>query len=399
MRTNYHLKCINCGEAFQVEPIYKCKNCSGILIVNYSFTDNFSEKGASSLKKRFIYHDQTTDQVMNEGNTELIILNNLASSLNVKNLYGKCEYQNPTGSFKDRPVSAGIHKAKQFGYNKIIVASSGNGAASVSAASAKHNLESFILVPESTPVEKIKQTQFYGSRVIKVAGPYSQSFKLAKEISNSEDVYNLTTTFINPFTLEGNKNVAYELHDQIEKWPDYIIVPIGAGPLLVGIFKGFKEMNKLYRLNRSLPKMVGVQAKGCSPISQAYENGEKLVKSEDSPKTIAGGIGDGLVGYSEDGTFTLDIIRDSDGLCLSVSDEEILTAQRDLARKEGIFVEPSAAASVAAIQALSKVRNINDKSVLLMLTGHGLKDMNSISSGCDLVPTINPILEELRKLI
>src|SRR5690606_37908674 len=141
----------------------------------------------------------------------------------------------------------------------------------------------------------------------------------------------------------------------------------------VGIYKGFKEINKIFKLGRKIPRMIGVQASGCSPISKAYQKGASHVFPEKNPKTIAGGIGDGLNGYSEDGTYTVSVIRESNGVCIDVSDEEIITAQNMLAEYEGLFVEPSAAAALAAVRNSTIKEIISDQSILLILTGHGLK--------------------------
>ncbi|MFA1820818.1 threonine synthase [Virgibacillus oceani] len=350
------------------------------------------------MKQAYIFHDEKTENLLGEGNTPLLHLEKTSARLKDNNVFGKCEFMNPTGSFKDRPVAAGIKKALEFGYKKVIVASSGNGAASVAAYSAKFGLSSTILVPENTPDEKVKQSQFYGANIIKVKGPYSNSFKLALNYSKEGDVYNLTTTFINPYTWEGDKGVAYEIGQQLEKWPDYVVVPIGAGPLLVGVYKGFKELKKVYGKTDPIPKMVGIQAEGCSPIATAFEHNEEYVISEHAPRTIAGGIGDGLRGYAKDGTFTLNIIRKSNGSCLSVTDEEILEAQEHIAKDEGIFVEPSGAASLAGFEKFLKLENIRNASVTLLLTGHGLKDMNNVK-GSSSIPIIKPTMEELNRLI
>nr|WP_309100005.1 threonine synthase [Fredinandcohnia onubensis] len=401
MGTGYYLKCVSCESVFDAKPVYKCPNCKGILRVEYNFNDfNFvTNSSANKLKQSLIFHDEKTSSLLGEGDTPTLELLKTANMLGLRKLFGKCEFSNPSGSFKDRPVAAGMKKAVEFGYNKVVVASSGNGAASVAAYSARLNLEAIILVPESTPAEKVRQSQFFGSKVIKVKGPYSNSYDLALKMSELGELYNLTTTFINPYTLEGDKGVAFEVHNQIKEWPDYIVVPIGAGPLLVGIYKGFQEMNEIFNLGRKLPKMIGVQASGCSPISKAYKENAEKVYAEINPQTVAGGIGDGLNGYSEDGTYTLDIIRESSGICVDVSDEEILQAQKELAMNEGLFVEPSSAAALAAVKQINISENLVNKSVLLLLTGNGLKDMKSISANDNYIPCIGPDVDELKKLL
>jgi threonine synthase len=395
MSLNYFLNCIECNREFNARPIYNCPVCNGILEVWY----NYQEKSIKSgLKQEYIFHDEKTESLLGEGNTPLLQLGKTSARLGENNILGKCEFMNPTGSFKDRPVAAGIKKALDFGYKKVIVASSGNGAAAVAAYSAKFDLSSTILVPENTPDEKVKQSQFYGANIIKIKGPYSNSFELAQNYSEEGDVYNLTTTFINPYTLEGDKGVAYEIDQQSDKWPDYVIVPIGAGPLLVGVYKGFEELKRIHGKTDPIPKMVGIQAEGCSPIARAFERNEKHVISEPDPKTIAGGIGDGLRGYAKDGTFTLNTIRKSNGSCLSITDEEIMKAQENIAKDEGIFVEPSGAASLAGFEKFLKLENVKNASVILLLTGHGLKDMNNVKESFS-IPIIEPTMEELNRLI
>lgn len=403
IETAYNLQCVSCENTFEATSIYKCPLCKGILRVEYS-TGTLYEIGktdSNTLKQRLIFHDGKTSNLLGEGDTPLIQLPRSAENFNLKKLYGKCEFSNPSSSFKDRPVAAGIKKAIDFGYTKVVTASSGNGAAAVAAYSARFNLESIILVPENIPNEKVKQAQFFGSKVIKVKGPYSNSYDLASQMSDLGELCNLTTTFINPYTLEGDKGVAFELQDQLDSWPDYIVVPIGAGPLLVGIVKGYQEMNQIFKLGREMPRMIGVQATGCSPISQAFKSENIQVFPEMEPKTIAGGIGDGLNGYTEDGTYTLEVIRSTNGICLDVSDHEILDSQKELAINEGVFVEPSSAAAYAAIKKLHFNGNqeLIDKTVVLLLTGHGLKDLKNMLTVEEEIPCIPPDIEELRRVL
>lgn len=396
MTTTYYLKCVHCKKEWEAAPIYKCPSCKGILEVTYRYDRVNLTDHSDELKKMLIYHDGKTSHVLGEGDTATIELTVTSTRLRIDKLFAKCEFCNPTGSFKDRPVSAGMKKAKEFGYKKVVVASSGNGAAAVAAYAARMKMDSLILVPEFTPLEKVKQAQCYGSNVIKVKGPYSRSFDLAVKLTETGDYYNVTTTFFNPYTVEGDKAIAYEIHEQMETWPDYVVVPIGAGPLLVGIYRGFKELNTLFQLNRKLPKMIGVQASGCAPITKAFNENEARVQPELNPQTIASGIADGLDGYPEDGTYTLQVIRDSNGCSVAVDDEEIVFAQKELAETEGLFVEPSAAATLVAIKKLRQTLSFENQSVLLILTGHGLKDMKNIATSDD-IPCIEPDVDELMK--
>jgi threonine synthase len=373
------LICTVCRKNYPVEPLYECKSCGGILEVEYDY-DQIHNKwmvGGENLDD-LLPIPSSKRITIGEGNTPLIKSERLAKRLGILNLYLKCEFSNPSGAFKDRPVSMGVSMARRFGYDRIIVASSGNGAAATAAFAARAGLEAVILVPENTPQEKVKQSLAYGAKVVRVEGPYSNSFALAKEIGEKFDMFNVTSTFINPYTVEGDKTVAFEMYRQLDVVPNIIYVPIGAGPLLVGIFKGYEELEKLHKVNK-LPRMAGIQAEGCSPIARAYLNGQDGVISDPNPNTIAGGICDGLYGYAKDGTYTLEVIKRSGGFANYVTDEEIQEAQSWLAKDEGLFVEPSSAVSIAELKKSLTSGNIQPTSVVVaILTGHGLKDMKQV---------------------
>ncbi|MGG1662531.1 threonine synthase [Brevibacillus sp. NRS-1366] len=382
------LRCVFCQTLYPLAPLYECEACQGILEVTYA-QENIEEPRAwlPIAGENRIY--------LGEGDTKLLSAERLAKRLGVKSLQLKCEFMNPTGSFKDRPVSIGISKAIEFGYQKVIAASSGNGAASVAAYAARAGLEAIILVPDSTPLEKVKQTLAYGAKVIRVTGPYSNCFSLAKQLGESQNIFNLTTTLLNPYTVEGNKVVAYELYEQMSGTiPDVIYVPIGAGPLLIGIYKGYVEKSQ-YHVSTKMPRMAGIQAEGNNPIATAFVQGEPVVQAEPDPRTIAGGIADGLVGYEKDGTYTLQIVKQSNGFVTDVPDSLILQAQMLLAGEEGVFVEPSAAAGIAGLmKSLEENRITENDSVVVVLTGHGLKDMGNVRVASD-VPTIDHCMEQL----
>ena len=373
------LRCVFCGQEYPLLPRYACNKCQGILEVYYDYTKATNEQVRKSNPLNLLPVKPEKYIDMGQGNTPLVEEKKIATELGIEKLWLKCEFSNPTGSFKDRPVAVGISKAIEFCQRKVIVASSGNAAAAVGAYAARAGLQSIILVPESTPDEKVMQSLFYGARVVRVEGPYSNCFDLAKKLGERLNIFNLTTTFINPYTVEGNKSVAYELFAQMNSnVPDIIYVPIGAGPLLVGIYKGFCEYHHL-GISRKRPRMAGIQAEGCSPIAQAFLAGETEVHGQQNPSTIAGGICDGLDGYAQDGSYTLDIIKRSGGFSLAVSDGEIREAQTLLAQKAGIFVEPSAAAAFAGLtKSLRENRIDQDARVVVILTGHGLKDVGRI---------------------
>ncbi|MFM1652188.1 threonine synthase [Brevibacillus sp. B_LB10_24] len=377
------LRCIGCGSEYPLLPYYTCPGCDGLLDVCYDYQalkDHLQHVGAFSGELLLPVVPEKLIS-LGEGRTPLVKAERLAQRLGLSNLWLKCESVNPTGSFKDRPISVGVSKAVEFGFRQVVVASSGNAAAAVAAYCARAGLAATILVPESTPEEKVKQTAAYGAKVLKVPGPYSQSFHRAKEMAEREQMFNLTTTFLNPYTVEGDKMIAFELWEQMNRRvPDVVCVPFGAGPVLAGIWKGFVELRELGMAN-VLPRIAGIQAAGCNPVVQAFQAGRSEVEPQKAPRTIAGGIGDGLDGYAQDGTYTLQKIRESSGFAMDVSDRQILEAQAWLAKDEGILVEPSAAAGVAGLAKSLQTRQIgNSETVAVILTGHGLKDLASFDA-------------------
>lgn len=379
------LKCVCCGKVFPYGERYSCDACGGILDVTYADIFESTEPLSQSFERMPVSRDEVKGIGM--APTPMLRAERIGKMLGLEKLYLKCELANLTGSFKDRPVSIGVAAAKKMGYSQVVTASSGNAAAATAACAARQGLECVVIIPATTPDEKVKQTVFYGARVFKVPGPYSNSYQVAKELAEKHRICNVTTTFFNPFSLEGDKIVGYEIYETLRKMPQWVYVPVGAGPLLAGIHKGLLEYKERDGLGDTA-RMVAVQAEGNSPIAQAFERGDDTVMNNPQPKTIAGGIADGLVGYERDGSYTLRLCRESGGKAMSVSDDCIREAQRLLAELEGVFVEPSAAASAAAvIRDAQEGRLKEDDTVVILLTGHGLKDMKNVAAGGE-IPVI-----------
>ncbi len=383
------LICIDCAEVYPPKMIYSCMKCDGILEVDYEDNDSISKSNMINRNmSESMWRYWTKLSVENheniislyEGVTPLQHSERYKKELRgfKGDIYFKNETVNPTGSFKDRLISAAISKAKEFGYKKIVCASSGNAGASAAAYAAKSGIGAVILAPQSTPKEKILQILSYGATVLLVKGHYSNSYKLAKELSGNYDLCNLSTTFLNPYGTDALKTVAFELDYQLNgKIPDYVFIPIGAGPLLKGLYQGYFELNQsLKNEGKLVPKLIGVQAEGCAPIVSAYESGHDSVSPWGESNTIASGISDPLIGYEKDGTYTLNLIRRSEGIAISVTDEEIKDAMRDLSQLEGIFAEPTGAASVAGLRKMYERNVIHPNSrIVCLITGHGFKDM------------------------
>jgi threonine synthase len=382
------LRCTRCQETYSIEPIYVCAKCGGSLDVEYDYKSLFERISFSQMASRkhrgiWKYREllpvgvETNPVTLGEGQTPLSTLHHMNDDFNQPNIFLKNETVNPTLSFKDRPLSVALTVAKQFGMSAVMCASTGNTGVAASAYAARAGLTCTIYVPESTPREKLQAMERYGARLIKVAGHFSDAYEIAGKQAEEQGAFNLTSTFLNPFAIEGNKTVAYELFDQLGRVPDWIVIPIGAGPLLVGCYKGFMEM-KLAGCVDKLPRMVGVQASGCAPIVRAFHSGETEVSSWEAPQTIASGIADPLTSYPKDGSRTLATIRQSGGTAVGVGDEEIIRFGKLLALKEGILAESASVTAIAALKPLIEDGVIlPHHTVVSVVTGHGIKDMTA----------------------
>lgn len=337
---------------------------------------------------------------LGEGTTPLLRAKKLGRVLGVPALYLKNEGANPTASFKDRPTSVGISVAKELGAARVIVASSGNAGAATAAYAARAEQQCVVVVPEGTPPGKVAQALTCGARVVYTAGSYSSSYKLAQDSATAFGWANLSSTFLNPFTVEGDKTVAYELWEQLgRRVPDWVVIPIGAGPLLVGTLKGFQELRRLELADR-VPAMIGVQSEAVHPVADAFASGAAAVEEWHGPtRTVSSGIADPLIGYPHDGTLTLKAIRTTNGQCLVAPDHATLALGRALAETEGVFVEPTSATGVYAVSELRAGGIIREnETVVVVLTGHGLKTPDAyVGSSADLPVIDSP--ETLRRVI
>jgi threonine synthase len=383
------LACHRCTWRGEISNLYACPACGSSLSVTYPGTYELSDGTDDEGIWRYrtflpVAEDPVT---LGEGDTPLLEARRLDPSggLLVKN-----ETVNPTGSFKDRPVAVAATVARQLGLSGLLCASTGNTGVAVAAYAARAGLPAVCVVPESTPAAKMLQIEAVGARIVRVKGNYSDAYELARAAAEDYGWANLTSTYVNPYMLEGDKTVAYELFEQLgEKVPDWVLVPVGAGPLLAAIHKGFEE------LGVSGPRMVAVQAAGCAPVVRAFESGAKEVREwEHSVETTASSIADPLRGYPEDGTRTLSVVRESGGKAVAVSEEETRQGTIDLAGSEGLLVEPGAAVAVAAHRKLAAQEVIREGEItVIVLTGHGLKDPDALHSAVgttDEAPAVEP---------
>ncbi len=370
------LACHRCSWRGEISNLCACPVCGSSLLVAYAGTYEPPDDAADEAMwrhRRFLPLSADAEPVtLGEGDTPLLHARRLDPS---GGLLLKNETVNPTGSFKDRPVAVAATVARELGLSGLVCASTGNTGVAVAAYAARAGLPAACVVPETTPAAKMIQIEAVGARIVRVRGNYSDAYALARAAAESYGWANLTSTYVNPYMLEGDKTVAFELFEQLgERVPDWVLVPVGAGPLLAAIHKGFEE------LGVSGPRMVAVQASGCAPVVRAFESGaEEVHEWEHSVETAASSIADPLRGYPEDGTRTLSVVRESCGKAVAVSEEETRQATTDLAGSEGLLVEPGAAVAVAAYRKLAAHEVIREEEkAVIVLTGHGLKDPDAL---------------------
>ncbi len=310
---------------------------------------------------------------LQEGGTPLHQGKKLGEKLGLDHLYLKDETRNPTGSFKDRGSSVGISKAVELKARAVGCVSTGNMAASMAAYAARAGLRNFVLIPTGTPVEKMVQTMICGSMLIAVKGEYPETYRMGLEASVRHRIYMVHSDA--PFRVEGQKTVAYEICEQLG-WsvPDFVLVPTSSGGNISSLWKGFREMHRLGVVD-SLPSMICVQSEGCSPIVTAFKSGKDIVQPFSKSDTLAQSISNP---DPPSGKRVLRLLRDSKGFALSVTDQEVLEAQRLVARTEGLFVEPASASAIAALVKSSRTGMVDDSDrIVCVLTGSGLKDVRS----------------------
>ena len=333
---------------------------------------------------------------LNVGFTPLIRSEGLAKFLGVKELYLKNDAVNhPTLSFKDRVVSVALNKAKEFGFKTVACASTGNLANSVAALAAAGGLESYIFVPYDLEQGKILGTLIYGTNLVGIKGSYDEVNRLCSEIAE-----NYGWAFVNinlrPFYAEGSKTFGFEIAEQMGwKVPQHVVVPMAGGSLITKIWKGFKELETIGLLDEVNTKIHGAQASGSNPIVAAFKEGIDWIKPQ-RPQTIAKSL---AIGNPADGYYALKTIRDSGGWAEDVTDGEIVEAMKLLAQTEGIFTETAGGVTVGVTKKLVEQGIIpRDESILISITGNGLKTQEAIQDRVGRLLIIEPKLSDFEQL-
>lgn len=360
-----------------------CDECGGF--VRYVEDDSTALRRAVDGDPAAALPDFASDFGMGEGSTPLVEFDRTNQTLS-GTVYGKLESLNPTCSFKDRGSSLTVSAVTDADtpWEGLIVASTGNTAPSVAAYAARAGVPCVVLVPEGTSLSKLEQVAAHGVDIFTVDGSFSDCFQLADTVSDDR-VFNATAVYsANALVASANRTVAFELVAELGQAPDWVTVPVGAGPLLGGTHFGFAELRDAGIID-SVPRMLCVQARGCHPIVRAIEHGETVRPWTEPITTTVGAIADPLDGYAADGEQTRRAVVDSDGDAVALNDEMIYEATNRLAATEGVYAEPASAASVAAVRAADRV-NDND-TVVALVTGHGLKEKDEIEVAAEPVGT------------
>ena len=378
-----HQECINCHTKYDIDDIiYFCRKCGDILEIKFDLkelaetlkTSDWKQKPLSVWRYRpfMPIHETTKLVTLSEGGTGLHRSEHLGAELGLKNLYIKNEGENPTGSFKDRGMTVGVTKAVELGARHVICASTGNTSASLAAYAARAGIKCTVLIPSGKiAYGKLSQAMIHGAKVLQVRGNFDQALEFVLKLAERhKSIYLLNS--INPFRIEGQKSLGFEICEQLNnEAPDRIIIPVGNAGNISAVWKGLTEFHNLGYI-KTLPKMTGIQAEGSAPIAQAIKTNSDKITPVEHPETVATAI---RIGAPVSWKKAVNAIRESRGTAETVTDEEILDAQKTLARIEGIFVEPASASSIAGLRKLVNSGVIaKDERVVCITTGHGLKD-------------------------
>jgi threonine synthase len=319
----------------------------------------------------------------------------LARHVGVRTLLLKDDGRNPTASLKDRASAVGAVKAVEARAPVIACASTGNAASSLAGMAASLGLRAIIFVPERAPEPKLAQLLIFGATVLRVRGSYAEAWELCQRSCERWGWYNRNAA-VNPYLVEGKKTVSLEICEQLAwRVPDWVAVSVGDGCTIAGTWKGFREMKRLGLVART-PRLLGVQAEGASPVTEAFRSGKPLQPVE--PATMADSI---AVGVPRNWRKAVNAVRESGGTMVNVSDAEIQDAMRRTGQLSGVFAEPAAAAAVAGLARAAHEGIVAARaSALAVITGNGLKDSRSALAAAprplDIAPDPGAVAEALK---
>lgn len=388
MKNVKHAKCVKCGKVYEAAPNITNCACGGILDIVYDYEyikTKLTKEVLAARRDNTMWRyrellpveESTEAPPLRVGCSPLYEAANLAEQLGIKKLYVKDDGINPTASLKDRASSMAVAKAVEAGAKVIACSSTGNAASSLAGNAAAAGLKTYIFVPSRAPKGKVAQLMTFGATVISVQGSYEDTFELSRQAIEKWGWYNRNAA-INPYLSEGKKTVGLEIMEQLH-WevPDYIAISVGDGCTIAGLWKGLKDLYAIGFIDK-LPRLISAQAEGCCPLNRAIETGGDWRPMEEN--TLADSI---AVGVPRNADKALAAIRESGGLTVNVSDEEIMAAQKLLGRTCGVFGEPAGVAGTAGLKKLCGQGKIpSSASVVSVVTGNGLKDVANAIASC-----------------
>ena len=372
------LECSACGKKYDASVEQHLCTCGKPLLAKYDLKRAAGSLNLEALKSRatnlWRYAEVLPNDVpvtLGEGMTALVAAKRLGAAMGLQRLFVKDEGLNPTGSFKARGMTAAVTRAKQLGAKALAAPTAGNAGGALAAYAAAAGLPAVIVMPADTPSANVMECQAFGAKVVLLNGLISDCGKYVAEHKDREGWYDVST-LKEPYRVEGKKTMGYELWEQFGgKLPEVILYPTGGGVGLIGMCKAFDEMQEMGWISAERPRMVAVQAAGCAPIVKAWEAHQTTSQFFQNAATVASGLrvpgplGDFLI---------LRMLQQTKGTALSVTDEEMLHAGKELASLEGIFAAPEGAATVSAARKLAVSGWIKaQESVVLFNTGTGYK--------------------------
>ena len=383
-----HLYCSACGTNYEARKLHNLCVCGKPLMVAYDLEAAGKTLTKEALKSRVptLWRYEEVLPVENkqnrlslgEGLTPLHKAKNLGGKLGLQQLYIKDESLNPTASFKARGMSVAVSMAKELGVKKVAAPSAGNAGGALAAYAALAGLEAHIFVPQDTPKANIIECRVLGANVTLVDGLITDCGKIVAERKDAEGWFDFST-LKEPYRVEGKKTMGYEIAEQMNwELPDVILYPTGGGTGLIGMWKAFDEMEKLGWISKKRPRMVVVQATGCAPIVEAFQRNLMTGAEIENAHTVASGL---RVPKAIGDFMMLDILRNSGGTAVAVTDEELIAGARKIGKHEGIFAAPEGGALLSALEKLIDDNWINQTDrIVLFNTGSGIKYLEAFEN-------------------
>ncbi|MCC6382284.1 MAG: threonine synthase [Dehalococcoidia bacterium] len=396
------LRCRECHREYPLAALHVCEFCFGPLEVAYDYdairrsvSRTTVANGPASLwrYRDFLPCDPDAAVDIGAGFTPLIHARNLGKALGLRRLYIKNDTVNPTWSFKDRVVAVASTRARELGFTRLACASTGNLANSVSAHAAAAAMEAVVFIPHDLEANKVLGSSVYGPTLVKVRGNYDAVNRLCAELAGAYG-WAFVNVNVRPYYSEGSKTLGFEVAEQLGwRAPDHCVVPIASGSLFVKIRKGLDELAQAGLIDEPKTRMSGAQAAGCSPVATAWAEGSMNFRPQ-RPNTIAKSL---AIGNPADGYYSLVQLRDTDGACASVTDDEIVAGMKLLAETEGVFAETAGGVTVASLRQLTAAGHIQpDELTVAFITGAGFKTVEPLEGALRPALEIDPTVESFQ---